>query len=86
MSQKAMTKDEMFLMKLYELASIAGDPQQEIDRYVVGKAIGQNDRGINAMSILLAKANFIKKGQQDMAYYLTDNGLRLVQQLLSERA
>ena len=85
MSQKAMTKDELFLMKLYELASIAGDPQQEIDRYVVGKAIGQNDRGINAMSVLLAKANFIKKGQ-DTAFYLTDNGLKLVQQLLSERA
>lgn len=85
MSQKAMTKDELFLLKLYELASQSGDIQTEIDRFVIGRTIGQNDRGANVVARDLAQANFIKKGEGD-AVYLTDHGLQLVQSLIKERS
>lgn len=83
MTQKATTKDELFLLKLYELASNSGDSQQEIDRFLIGRAIGQNDRGADVIARDLAQANFIKKGEGS-AVYLTDHGLRLVQLLLRE--
>jgi hypothetical protein len=81
MTQKATTKDELFLLKLYELALKKGGAQEEVDRFVVGRAIGQNDKGANVIARDLAQANFIKKGQGE-AVYLTDHGLRLVQVLL----
>jgi hypothetical protein len=80
MSQKATTKDELFLVKLHELAIEKGDPQHAVDRYAVGRAIGQNDRGANVIARDLAQANFVKKGEGE-SVYLTDHGLRLVTSL-----
>lgn len=80
MNQKAKTKDEQFMIKLHELAMAQGDFAQEIDRFRVGRAIGQNDRGVNAIVVLLAKANFVKKGEGD-AVYLTELGVQLVQSI-----
>jgi hypothetical protein len=84
MNKKATTKDELFLIKLHELALLQGDYEQEVDRFAIGRAIGQNDRGINAIVVLLAKANFVKKGE-GMAVYLTSLGLNLVETLRLER-
>lgn len=81
MSKKGTTKDELFLVKLYEFASKLGNPQEAIDRYEIGRAIGQNDRGTYVISRDLAQANFVKKAEGE-AVYLTDNGIRLVQSLL----
>ena len=78
---KKVTRDEQFLIKLYELSSKLGTPHEPIDRYEVGRAIGQNDKGTYVISRDLAQANFIKKSEEDMVY-LTDNGLRLVESLL----
>ena len=83
MSKKATTKDELFLLKLHELASARGDHTHEIDCYVVGRAIGQNDRGTAVIARDLAQANFVKKGE-GTAVYLTNHGLRLVHHLLEE--
>ena len=80
MSQKATTKDELFLLKLYEMASALGDPKAEVDCLAVAKAIGQNDRGGIVIARDLAQANFIKKGEEG-AVYLTDHGLRLVEKI-----
>lgn len=77
MSQKPKTKDELFLIKLHELALLQGDSESEIDRFTIGRAIGQNDRGVNAIVVLLAKANFVKKGEGDNVY-LTHLGIQLV--------
>ncbi len=82
MSQKSTTKDELFLLKLHELASLKGDPHEEIDIYVVGKEIGQNDKGTSTIARLLAQTNFVKKGEVENAVYLTPHGLKLVQLLL----
>ncbi|MBS0620016.1 MAG: hypothetical protein JSS61_00965 [Verrucomicrobia bacterium] len=80
MKKRSMTKDEMFLVKLYELATAQGDPYAEFDRFAIGRAIGQNDRGANVIARDLAQANFVKKGDGD-AVYITDHGIRLVSQI-----
>lgn len=82
MSQKATTKDELFLLKLFELATELGSPTEEVDRFVIGRAIGQNDKGADVIARTLAQANFIKKGE-GTAVYLTDHGLNLVHTLLA---
>lgn len=84
MTQKATTKDELLLLKLYEMAVKAGNPYEEIDRHALGQAIGQNDRGTNTIIRHLAQANFVKKGEGD-CIYLTDHGIALINQLQNER-
>ena len=84
MSKKGITKDESFLLKLYELASEQGDPTLAMDRFAIGRAIGQNSRGANVIARDLAQANFVKKGEGD-AVYLTPHGLRLVKLLQEEK-
>jgi hypothetical protein len=81
MSKKATTKDELFLLKLHELASHQGDVTRAIDCAVIARAIGQNDKGAYVIARDLAQANFIKKGD-GTAVHLTDHGRRLVERLL----
>ena len=59
--KKGTTKDELFLVKLYEFASKLGNPQEPINRYEIGRAIGQNDGGTYVISRDLAQANLQKK-------------------------
>lgn len=82
--KKATTKDELFLLKLYELAVKKGDPEQEIDRNIIAKAIGMQSHGIDMIIKHLAQANFIKKCS-DNCIYLTPHGVRLVEHLKTER-
>jgi len=79
--KRSITKDEQFLLKLYELALKEGDEKSAIDRFVVGRAIGQNDKGANIIARDLAQANFVKKGDEE-SVYLTDHGMWLVRNLL----
>lgn len=82
MTKTGRTKDEFFLVMLHELSLKKGSAFEEIDRYEVGRAIGQNDRGANVIARDLAQANFIKKGEGE-SVYLTPHGLRLVETLSS---
>jgi Mn-dependent DtxR family transcriptional regulator len=77
MTQKTMTKDELFLIKLYQIAQTLGSPWEEVDRYKVGQAIGQNDRSVDNIVNILAKTHFIKKGEGN-AIYLTEQGKSLI--------
>lgn len=72
----------MYLIKLKQMAESSGDLFQEIDRYEVGQAIGQNNRSVDNIVRMLAQANFIKKGEKE-AIYITKNGLSLVANLLA---
>lgn len=83
MTKSGTTKDELFMIMLYKIANTRGDQFAEVNRYEVGKAIGQNDKGVNAIVNLLAQANFVKKGE-DSAIYLTPHGVSLVEQLLEQ--
>jgi predicted transcriptional regulator len=82
--KKSTTKDELFLLKLYELAVKKGDPEKEVDRYAIGKAIGMQNHGIDTIIKHLAQANFIKKCS-DNRVYLTPHGVSLVEHLKIER-
>jgi hypothetical protein len=75
------TKDELFLLTLFKLASAKEDQYAEIDRYAVGGTIGLGSKVVDNIVKLLAQANFVKKGDEN-AIFLTDHGLALVRQLL----
>lgn len=83
MSKKATTKDELFLIKLYQVALKAGDVEMEFDRFEIGRMIGQNDKGANVIARDLAQANFVRKGEGE-AVYLTAHGRSLVESLLND--
>ena len=84
MNKKSTTKDELFLLKLYELAEGRGSPEEEVDRFEIGRAIGQNDKGVSTIVKHLAQANFVKKGNGD-SIYLTPHGINLVLLIKQER-
>jgi len=81
---KSITKDEIFLLKLFELSFAKGSAPEEIDRYVVGRAVGQNDRSVDNTVRMLAQTNFVKKGNGD-ALYITTQGMSLVEELQAQR-
>jgi hypothetical protein len=86
MSAKGKTKDELFLLKLHQLACAAGGPTAEVNRYVVGAAVGLSEKAVNAIVVLLAQANFVKKGKEEASLYLTANGLRFIESVITPRA
>ena len=83
MKRMHRTKDEFFLLQLFEIASLKGDPFQEVDVDAVGKAVGLGKRSIKNIVNTLAQTTFIKKGDEGMVY-LTPHGLKLVHQLKEE--
>ena len=84
MTQKAMTKDEIFVLKLYELAMQLGTPYGQIDCLEIARAIGQNTKGAQVIARDLAQANFIKRAEGSHIY-LTDHGLKLVNQIIEQQ-
>lgn len=83
MAKKSLTRDEAFLVKLAQIAEAKGDKFQEIDRYVVGQAIKQNNKSVDNIVRMLAQTNFIKKGEEN-CIYLTKNGEALIFDLLNQ--
>lgn len=77
---KAVTKEERFLLKLFEIASALGDPTNEVDRYEVGEKVSQKQRGVDSIVRILAQSNFVKLGSGS-SVYLSDNGLSLIKML-----
>lgn len=83
MKQKHYTKDELFILCLYEAAQALKELESPFDRYEIGKNAGITTRGVDAICKLLIQANFIKK-EDESKVYLTENGCRLVHTLLEE--
>ena len=81
MSQKKQSKEEHFLLKLYEFALAKGDSQNEIDRYVVGEAVGERTRGTDHTVQILTKNGLLKKTDEKLIH-LTDFGVRFVKEHL----
>lgn len=75
------TKDEKYMICLYEAASKAGDIEKEFDRYEIGQLAGLHQRAVDAICKLLVQANFIKKSSE-LEIYLTPHGEKLVKSLL----
>lgn len=83
MSKHNRTKDENFILCLYEEAEKTGDLVNEIDRYQVGRVAHINEKGVDTICKLLIQANFIKKASEN-EIYLTPNGIKLVESLRLE--
>lgn len=83
MPHKHYTKDENFVLALYEEALETGNPENPVDRYAAGNRAGLNPKGVDAICKLLVQANFIKK-ESETEIYLTPHGLKLVDRLKSE--
>ncbi len=77
----AHTKDEKYLIALYEMTQEMGETY--FDKYEVGIRAHLQPKGVNAITVLLAQANFIKKGEAD-SIMLTPHGEKLVLRLLEE--
>lgn len=79
----ARTKDELYIICAYETAMKAGDLFVELDRYDVGQSCGISPKAVDAITNLLARANFIRK-VGDRPMFLTKNGEALALRLLEE--
>jgi len=83
MSHKGRTKDESFMIHLYEEVSHLPDIEDPIDRYLIGIKTGLHKTATDTICNLLAQANFIKKhGKIDIA--ITSQGIHLVEELKAE--
>ena len=81
---KARTKDEKFILTLYEAAAKTDNIETPFNRYEIGHQIGLHPKGVDTICTLLLQANFIKKeGKEDI--YITEHGVKLVKKLLSEK-
>lgn len=74
------TKDERYLVTLYEMALESGDMETEFHRYDVGVRATLSDKTSDTICKLLIQANFIKK-DGDMVY-ITPHGIKLAVQLV----
>lgn len=81
MSQKSRTKDESFLIALYNEATKQGDTHFAFNRYEIGALVGLQKTAVETITKLLVQCNFIKKHEYDMVT-LTPHGLKLVDRLL----
>lgn len=81
MHKKSYTKDERFLIKLYEEASKNPSLEDPLDHYAIGKLMGLEFRAVSAISKLFIRANFIKK--YDDYIVLTSLGIKLAQELIN---
>lgn len=80
MSEKARTKDEMFMIHLFQEASKLPDIEDPIDRYHIGKLTSLHPTAVDTICNLLAQANFIKKhGKVEIS--ITRHGMSLVEEL-----
>ena len=61
MSRYQRTKDENYMIALYEMAKATGDMETPFDFYAVGDRAGINPKAVDAISKLLIRANFIQR-------------------------
>lgn len=76
MNHRARTKDENFMLRLYEEASKQPEMETPLDCYHIGTLAGLHPRAVDAICKLLIRANFIKKRGDEIS--ITEQGIRLV--------
>lgn len=78
------TKDESFMLKLYEEALKQPAIDKPIDKYHIGESVGLQKTATDTICNLLAQANFIKKeGLKNVS--LTPHGIKLIDDLKGNR-
>lgn len=81
MEHRARTKDEVFMVRLYEQASALNEMSSSFDRYYIGTLAGLQKRGVDTICTLLCQANFIKK-LSATEVCITPHGIKLVEAIL----
>lgn len=77
------TKDESYVIALYEEAAASGNLENPIDRYQAGKRAGLHPKAVDTICRLIIQANFVKKNGE-IEIYLTPHGIQLAERLLAE--
>ena len=80
MVERARTKDESFMIRLYAEASKQPDIDDPLDRYEIGRLVGLHPKAVDTICNLLAQANFIKK-RSETEISITPHGIKLVENL-----
>lgn len=80
----AKTREEKFILKLYEAALLQGEWDSYVDSVKVAKAIGVRENSFKTILQLLTQGNFIKKPRGVTEVCLTEHGLKLVKSLLGK--
>ncbi|MBA3815125.1 MAG: hypothetical protein H0X29_01110 [Parachlamydiaceae bacterium] len=77
------TKDESFVISLYEEAAATGNLETPIDRYQAGKRAGISPKGVDTICRLIIQANFVRKvGESEI--HFTPHGISLAEKLIAE--
>lgn len=77
------TKDESYVISLYEEALTTGNLENPINRYQAGRRAGLSPKGVDTICRLIIQANFVKKAGE-VEIYLTPHGIDLAEKLLAE--
>lgn len=80
MTERARTKDEKFMIRLYEEALKQPSMDDPLDRYLIGNSLGLHAKAVDTICVLLGQANFIKK-QSKTEISITPHGIKLVDNL-----
>jgi len=83
MTRQNLTKDEKYVLSLFEMAQEMGDLNAVIDRNAAGDRIGIHEKSVNTICKLLVQANFIKK-EGESGVYFTPHGLKLAESLANK--
>lgn len=75
------TKEERFVLKIYQAALTLGDAQHPMDRYAIGQAAGLSPKATDVICKELARANFIRKTDPEGYIALTSRGEELARTL-----
>jgi len=79
------TKDESFLLRLYDVVIQHEDIYGPVDRYEIGHAIGLHPKGVETICKTLLRTNFIKQDHDDPHLItITQNGIKLAKQIKEE--
>lgn len=81
--QRARTKDETFMLRLFDEASKLSSIEDPVDRYAIGKLAGLHPKAVDTICVLLGQANFIKKHSKT-EISITPQGIKLVENLKTE--
>ena len=77
---KGRTKDESYMLNLYEESCKRPDMDDPHDRYHIGHLTGLQETATDTICQLLMRANFIvKRGEVEIA--ITPHGIKLVESL-----
>ena len=82
MVERARTKDETFMLRLYEEAFKQPHIEDPLDRYQIGQLAGLQQKAVDTICTLLGQANFIKKHSKT-EISITPHGIKLVESLRS---